>query len=81
MRQPLLRILEKNFDLPPAEVPLQLLDGLLGRVDREIGHQHPIERVLVGGRVGLGGEQHGDGDVGQGAVGSRRVPSMSPARP
>jgi hypothetical protein len=61
-----------NLDLPSAEVPGELFAGLLGGLDREVGQQQPIEGSLKGGRVWLGGEQCGDGDLCQGAIGARR---------
>jgi len=53
-----------NLDLPSAKVPGELFDRLFGRLDREVGQQQPIEGLFAGGRLSLGGEQGGDGDVG-----------------
>jgi len=54
--------LEADFDLPSAKVPRELFEDLLRGLDKEVGHQHPIERVFPGGWIDLGGEQDGDGD-------------------
>ncbi len=61
-----------NLDLPSAEIPRELLDRLLRGVDRQVGQQQPVEWGLKGRRIRFGGEQCGDGDLRQGAVGARR---------
>ena len=53
-----------NLDLPAAEVPGELFDGLLGGLDREVGQQQPVERIFIRGWLGFGGEQGGDGHLG-----------------
>jgi len=63
--------LEIDLDLPSAKVPRELFDCLFRGLDGEVGQEHPVERIFPGRRLCLGGEQDGDGDVGQGAVGPR----------
>src|SRR5882724_4134916 len=45
----------EDFDLPTPGVPLNLLDGIAARPDREVGDQFPLDLLAVLRRVALGG--------------------------
>jgi hypothetical protein len=53
-----------NLDLPPAQVPLQLFQGLLGGIGGQVGQQQPFDGRLAGGRMGLAGQDGGDFHLG-----------------
>jgi len=59
-QQALLGEAEKVLDLPSAKVPRELFEGLLRGLDKEVGRQHPIERVFPGGWIDLGGKKSSD---------------------
>ena len=49
---------------------MQLFQGLLGGLRGQVGQQQPIDGLRTGGRMGLAGQEGGDLDSGEGAVGA-----------
>lgn len=56
--------LMEDFDLPPQRVPFDLLDGVLSRLDREIGENLPLDFLSPLRRSPLLSMDHGQSECG-----------------